>query len=379
MTLPAPMVRAMESGHALLRWWWAQMAGLAWSALARLFPSLTTRLQIYPTDSEWQLWQVRGTQRTPLANESLASPETEGECRERLRVWSARPAMMGLRTEQVMILDLKLPKAAEKALHTAMPLRLLRELPLQLDQFLIDWQVIEKDRAAQQLTVRTWVVRRTDVQRELARAERWGLRIVQVGVDERQGLIARNFLKAHIQRTRVSAWQRDRRLAACAAAIATAILGLTMGQWLLERHQIRLVAAPLHAQSLAIQNLAQEARAAWSPAATLHTVMANPDATDALVALTQAVPATAWIYDASIEARLASPVHLKLIGIAAKASALVQMLESTPQFKAVTLANALPMGGTNDREQFQIMADWQPLSAPAAAEVPAARVARVAP
>ena len=155
---------------------------------------------------------------------------------------------------------------------------------------------------------------------------------------------------------------------------------MTLGQWLLERHRVRLVAAPLHAQSLAIQQVAQQAHTAWGPAATLHAVMTTADATDALVALTQAIPVTAWVYDASIEAHVASPVHLKLIGMAPKASALVQVLEGTPQYQAVTLANALPMGGANEREQFQIVADWQPQRIPPAAapEVPVPVPARIA-
>lgn len=354
---------------ALLQWWREQLVELGLAVLARTIPRLATRIQVFPNAAEWQIWLVRGTRRQPLT--TIAAPPTplNEEQQRALQPIAKAPALIGVAPSSLMTLDCRLPAAAERALHSAIPLYLQRELPLPLEQFHVQWRLIARDRLTRQITVRIWIIRARDAQLYLDAVRGFGLRAVQLGIDQGNGHIAHNFMRAQGSEVRAQEQLPTRRLAMAAGALLMAIVLLTAGQWSYERVRVGRVQRALHARALIVRAQSEQLVHAWQPALAIREVMADVDAADTLLALTQAIPTSAWVYDANIEALTHAPAHIKIMGFAPQANGLTQTLEALSGFRAVTLVNSLPSSvgssGNASGERFQIAADWAPVeSAP---------------
>lgn len=353
MSVKGVAVGVWDEVLAVLRWWHGQLSDVARVSMARLLPRFSTRLQLLPGEDAWSAWVLEGNERRALSALPMESSEA---CAKALKGLFAAPVTIGLDERQLLILERALPSAAARSLHTAVPLLLMRELPLSADRFVADWQIIARDRLKQQLTVRIWIARSADVQRYRSMASDCGLRVRQIGVSEADGRIHHSFLRTESSKVHYQSRVAARALAAAAIVLALAIPSLVAGQWLYERARVNRIERDLRPRAQAVQSKLELLAESWKPAAELQAIMNRADACDVIAALTRAIPPNAWVFDANMEARASGAAHIKIMGFAPSASGLAQVVTAANGFRSVTLINSLT--DTANRERFQIAADW---------------------
>jgi hypothetical protein len=341
----------------LWTWWAHQLHELFLSLVALVLPRAATQLLLFAGAYEWSIWVQRGTKRDLLGTIPKPNDPEDSDWMRLTASHADRRITVGLASERVLQFDLSLPIAAGPDLDSAMPLLLQREIPLRLDRMCVDWSVVARQHSAARIVVRVWAARSSEVQEIVALANAARLRIAQIGIAQSGGKVRRRFRMAVAELERRPLTRPVRGLTTSALILVTGLVLVVAAQDVYERVVVSRAFRAEHSQAVTLRRAAAQLKGDVMPALALARVMSTPDAADALLALSKAVPPDAWVYDAQI--RIEGPVaHIQIMGSAPTGVGLEQAIERVPGFHGVALVNSFPEGIPSIRERFQIMADW---------------------
>jgi hypothetical protein len=332
--------RWQASLGAFSAWWFQELREAGEALLVRLAPRLVTRTLVMLGPQGGNLWLVRGAERECLTSFTCdtagAWPDTLQPPAAAETVRNTR-AIFALAPDYVLTHKLTLPAAVERDLEQVIGLQLERECPMPLDRVYVDRRAGRRVRNAQKIDVDVLIVQRDRVERLQELAQKWGLRLVRVGMcSETKGVIG-NFLHTP-EASSLRFTRSDRRLAILAAAFATACVVVTAFHWGYERVKVG------HLESDA------------APARALVGLMRQPDALDALTILTQDIPKDSWIYDLDISAQWPQSPRIKLSGFTPVATMLISELQSSNHFNEIRLVSAISAGLGSAQDRVQLTA-----------------------
>ncbi len=247
---------------------------------------------------------------------------------------------------------------------SAVSLHLHSRLPLPLDRYLAEWRILDRDRAAGRVAVRIWLLRRSDVTREHARAEHLRIRLVRIGVKGERPELACTFPTTDTRQAGAPVNKWAARLAWLAGSLLFANAVATATSWVVERRRTQSVAAPLHRQAETLRGAYSRAIESWQPVSDLQIELYVPDAWEVLETLTQTLPLNAWLTEVQVESQPSKSMHVVMAGIAPQAGGVAQAFSTAPGWSSVSLANSMAVDSGVHRERFQISADWAIARAP---------------
>jgi hypothetical protein len=258
-------------------------------------------------------------------------------------------ATVALAEQDVLQEDLTLPHAVEHQLDQLIGLKLERELPLRLDSVCADHWIVRRLRPERQIVVRVVIAHRKELERLREHLGAWGLRLIRIGIaDEMRVGRVRGSLLPPYGRGRLALGPWDRLLLQAAGSILAAWLLIVLVQWAYERAQVgaQLEKAELSARTA--RRLRAQFEQTGESARALARIAEMPDAADALLALTDAMPNDSWVSSLDVAA-VGDSFQIHLSGFTPVATLLADRLSRTPSFKNVQLTAASSAGlGSGD-------------------------------
>ena len=325
-----------EQCAGLFTWWVRELRDTGEAVLARILPGLASRTVVHLKGSPFDAQPVE------------VLPELQSGTR----------IVLALDPKQVLTFDVTVPSVVERDLRSAMGLYLERELPISTDRVHLDMRVKRRDRTSRTIMAELVLVHRSLVERVCRPLSDAGLRIVRVGV-QRDGEVIGNLLPRRTRLEQLRMTDLDRRLAAAAAVLAAAVAVVIGAQWAFERYQIakelsRVQAAAATARALALR-YERESR----PIADLAELMARPDASDVLTALTKRIPDPSWLYEVEVLPQPGDTMHVKMGGFVPTATVFTDMLAKETEFQDVRLLSASSAGLGSGKDRVQLTARWR--------------------
>jgi general secretion pathway protein L len=347
-----------------LVWWVDELRTTLASLLEVLRIRDATRLTLYIEGERLTLCRVRGPSSQELG---ILTRDAEGRWPMTLPAGDSTrlplpltgsPMTVVLAAGDVLVKELVLPAAAEKRLDQVLAIQAVREFPLAATQLYLDHRVVRRIRATRQIVVHLRAARRAQID-ELSR---WALsvggRLDRVCCRGASGEISGNFLPRASWRAVERFSTLERRLAAGAAFLLLATVGIVGAQWWFERHQV-------NAELVKIRGRAQQVRAMWkdieaqsAPATYLIKLMSVPDAATVVGGLPDSLPMDTWASQIEIRAPSTSAATVNLSAFAPAATKLVDELARSSHFKHVHLIYAASDTFLNRGDRVQLSAEW---------------------
>lgn len=253
----------------------------------------------------------------------------------------------------VLLCHLRVPPVSDWDLAHVVELQLEREAPLPREQLYVDWQVVDK-LPDQSRTVAVAIARRTYLERLCEAIRSWGWQPVAMRCRTNDSELLRfNLLPRPIRRLSFDIGKRERRLTYSTLALCAAYALITGGQWWYERWSLREPLERARSQAASLSRERNALSAGVAPLVSLHELMRTASASDALVAMTSAMPDDTWVYQADIRAG-AGVVTLVMEGYTPAATSLLEMLEQSAPFVAIELVETT--SGDAGLDRFEIKA-----------------------
>jgi hypothetical protein len=371
--------RVQAEVTALLAWWLEELRVCGENLLGRIAPRSLTRTVIALDRAGGDISTVRGKDRQSVLHFTCEAP---GEWPEDLEPFGSPDAIRGTRGvvalsgEFVLVHEIVLPRALEREVDQVIPLQLERELPLPTDRLALDWRISRRSRGEGRITVEVLIVHRALIERVKSLTRAWRIDLMRIGLAREARAIAGDFLRTSRRVSPLRLNATEARLALTAGALAVLWGLLIGGQWVYERVRVGRALDAVNPHALLADRIREELRAAAAPGAALVTLMREPDALDALTALTEAVPADSWAYEVDIGAESPQAAEIKASTFTPTATTLVDLLGRSPQFGAVRSVSATP-AGLFAGDRLKLTARWaNPPAAASAPQVPPGHLAK---
>lgn len=267
-----------------------------------------------------------------------------------------RPIIVGLDAASVFIHRISLPKVLERELSQVIPLRLEQDLPLPLNRVCTSWYA-KTPRGSPDLEVEVLVIHRSLLERVLSLSKAWGASVSRIGLARGEDDVVGDFLTQRPPRLRRSLNMSERRLAMTVGITAALLLSLVAGHWLYERVRVGRALQPIHAEAARADQISGLLDTESTASRSVASLMAQPDALDALAVLTEVTPKDSWIYQLQIEAQPDKGTEAKLSAYTPVATMLLSTYRQSGQFSHVQLITAGSAGlGRGDR--LEMSAAW---------------------
>jgi hypothetical protein len=367
MRMPS-LTSLRTEGVALLRWWIRELRDIGQQLLERTAPRLAKQVVIEFNGNTAEAYTLR---RGSASESATIFREPNGTWSELFPPGEALAGHHGARAtlvlapEDTFSFDLFVPQALRRDLDKVITLHLERELPLARDQFGVDYRIREHLSSTGTIRVQVLVAHRTQLEELRDLAQKWGLRATRIGAPAEGGLIVGDFLRGRFRFGTMTLSPPERRLSAVVSALACTLGALVLGQWTYERIAVHAQLRRVNSQAQLASRLADRLTRESAPARDLLNIERVPDASDALAALTQAVPSYAWVYQLRIEAPSTGAVVIHMEAFAPPSTSLLSDLEDTHRFGTVQLVSATSGVGPSGLDRLKLSA-----SRPAASPVP---------
>lgn len=319
--------------------WWLQEVQESWlELLERLVPQRARRFVI-------ELQNEGGIVRQIGAGVATASQQFQSSSWNELPApstfWNGSAplrarALVALPSSSVLMCRLHLPPGPERDVDRMVELQLIRELPISEDQVYVDWEIGEKH-ADQSRTVSVVIARRADVDRLRDAIHAWGWTVLAIGIQGDGHRPRFNFLPAGGRGLDMTLHKDDWRLVYSASALAILYCVVVAGQWWFERSSLAERLQQARAAVAAVEQRNAELNTRSAPALALRDVMRSSSAAEALVAVSTAVPAEAWIQQMEIRSAAAPQPLIKLEAYAPSAANLIEHMQRNGAFDQVQL------------------------------------------
>jgi general secretion pathway protein L len=343
----------LPSLSAAWRWWSGEIASLVPMSLRQSLANGRGRqVLVLAADGTAELVQQGAGREETLAQIDLDTTRLE-EAREVLaaaRQRSAIGAALRLPAETALSATMALPLAAEANLDQVVAFELDRRTPFKHEEVYHSQRVLQRDVASKRLSVQLTVVPRRVVDEALALAERLGLALDRVEVT---GEPSGNLLPARPQPFSA----RLPSLAFGMLAVLVAILACAAAFIPLE--QAHRAATALGVEVAKSKQLAEESlrlqkeidaeiQESGFLAARKRQV---PSVSEILYAVTHMLPDDTWLSELEVSAG-----EMRVTGYAESASAILGVIDQSPQFANATFRSPVTQDQRAKREQFNIAA-----------------------
>jgi len=339
--------RAASELRAALTWWTEELREMGESVLGRLFPHLITKLLVTFDSDQVGVYECRGGQRQQVGRFALDSVELGARA-------GSKQTILAVPMAQVLVIRLTLPGLLERDLEGVVALQLERDLPIPTEKILIDRRVVARNKATRKMDVEVYVMHRKRVDELLALASGWGLEVFRVGVIASNGELTGNFLRHQDTSELLQLDGRERRLTIAAAGLTLLLGAVIAGQWLYERWTVGRQLSQVHAVAMAADRAEQRLKQDAVITRRMIRLMQQPDALDRVNDLTRLLPADVWLSEIELTAAPFEKNHLKAMGFAPAATAMIETLQAAKQFEAVKLIASTPtgLGAASDRVEL---------------------------
>jgi hypothetical protein len=356
--------RLIAEGGAFGGWWVQELRDIWAACIARLAPNRALQFIVDLQSTRGAIRRVSGTQVIDSV-EFTVGPN--GELPPAEQVWpkgsprGARAAIY-LPPHAVLVCEVALPPVNERELNSVVELQLERKLPLPREALYIDWKVASKagDDSRRVVAVAT---RRSYVEELRSGVRAWGWRLTAVRTSQ-EATHSLNLLPAPTHRLNLQIGKSDVHLLWGAAGLAAMYCATVLGQWLYERTSLDPALSDAKAQLAAIERQRAELASSSAPIAALRRHMHTPSASDAMVAISAAMPPGSWAYQTQIEASAEVPIAIEVEGYSPSAAALVDVLENSARLERVELVQAGGAAIDSNGERFDLKARLLPVDPP---------------
>jgi hypothetical protein len=339
-------------------WWLEELRSIGSGFVDVLSRRRNSRFLVRIGTREAQFFALRGQTLTPRG--SVPIDPTTGHWPETIPIPGipARSRVLAALGPEVALEDrLTLPKGAVGEVDRILQLHLERHFPLVPDAIYSARELMKGPPGTQ--IVRYWVARRdrvTDVEKAL---RRWGLEPERLGPESRAGRIVGNWLPGRPSSGAALLGRWDRRLIQSATALAVLVGVILVGQVAWARFLVGRELSRAERASQSVSATLHRYQQGLAPFQALAALARQPDAADALLALSERVPNDAWIYDAESRATSSGAPTVKLTGFAPSAATLAQRLEESIEFEGVETVGVIPRGGPSGFDRVQLTMHWQ--------------------
>jgi general secretion pathway protein L len=344
----------------MVKWWLGELAELVPEPVRQRFVGQRARLVLLVDAPGDNLLEETGQRSRPLGRIELETPAV-GRARHVLAAVprAARNGATGLvlryPASRALRTPVTLPLAADRNLAEVVGFEFERLVPFSRSDVYYAYRVTARDRQAQQLRLELFVLPRSDVAMLSQTIDSLGMRVTGLEVAEPGG-DARVTPVPLSDHDAGSARQTGRGI----------VMGLSVAAALLA---LICVAIPFWQASGAIASLrAQmgEARRQAETAATLQKQIeakrqeeqflsdrkrAMPTVTELLATLTQMIPDDAYLTELSVNGD-----HVRLVGAASSATALLTLIAQSPAFRGAAFQSPIVQDPRLNRERFDITA-----------------------
>jgi hypothetical protein len=356
------LIARIGAARELFGWWRGEVRDLAQAALRQLPSRKTPELVLRVSATSMSVERHKGAQNevigtVPMGDDGSWPAELLGLAPE-LRGARAAIALPG---EELHTCEFELPLAAERHLSAVLRLQLERNLPMPLDQLLMDRQIAARDRKRDLLRVRVVIAHRDRVEALRERVTGWGLTPVSAGVIAADGTPEFNLLKRRRDPIRWLPTPLDLRLLKAAAAAAAVLIVLVGVQWTRERFAVNERIAELRAQAQKIAAARAEVSARAEPLLALQSIVASTEAPELLSKLSTAGPASAWFSHVDLTTPVGAPATLKLTGSVTSQEEVIAALNATPGIRNLKSTSAFN-GEILARERLELTAEFAPVA-----------------
>lgn len=358
-----PTVR--QQGRRFLRWWRDELVALLPQGLRRQLQQSEQQLVVDFSEQGVVITECRrghaGVVLTLTAGSTDELSVDEQQRLSGLLQHSANSVVLRLPSEQVLSLSFSLPLEAHKNLHEVLGYELGRHAPFKVEQVYYDYSVLEQRGDEQKIWLSVVVVPRNQVEPMLTTLRAWGLSpdIITVNEPSPDGTVSCSISRLNL----LPAAEREREksplnLAARVLMLSALLLVATLVAYPLLLQEMRIAelqdrVAALRSEAANVQTMQQELeRAATESAFVTERKQQLPEVLDVLNILTQVLPDDTWLERFEMKAR-----RIRIQGLSADASSLIELLENTYLLHDVTFDSPVVRDPRVERFRFQIVAE----------------------
>ncbi len=362
LILPLPMVEHLRGG---LRWWREELVSLLPRKLRQRLQFREHQLVVHFSDDAVQLTDCRHGQAESVAD---ITPDAEGvlrrEDQEQLLVLRRRggdQVVISLAQEQVLALSFPLPMEAEKNLDEVLGYELGRHAPFKIEQVYYGYTVQERRSDERKIWVSVTVVPRKQVEPLLLMVRSWGFVPVAVTAAEMandQGspcsFGSQNLLPIDERGEDVGRINLTVKLLLLMSLLLTAALAA----YPFVLQEMRIVdlqqqVAVVKREAVSVQSMQQDMERVASEAAYVDEKKRQyPEVLDVLNALSRLLPDDTWLERFEMKGG-----RIRIQGMSADASSLIELLENSPLLQGVTFDSPIVKEPRIDRFRFQVVAE----------------------
>lgn len=352
--------------RTFLRWWQEELVSLL---PARLRRQLQYREHQLVCSFSSSTVQIVDCHRGAVQRSVELTPDEQGrlsaEQHEQLAGVSCQggeQVAIRLPQEQVLSLSFSLPREAESNLDEVLGYELGRHAPFKIEQVYYGYTILERHNGERKIWLAVSVVPRKQVEPLLAQVREWGLRPVAVTADDaRAGEAASpcarggvNLLPQHERGSARGSVNRAVKLLLLLALLLTsALAGYPLVLQVLHIDELQRQVAIVKRDAVSVQSMQQEMESMAAEAAFVDDRKHQyPEVLDILDTLTRLLPDDTWLERFEMKGE-----RIRIQGMSADASQLIELLENSPLMQKVSFDSPIVKDQRIDRFRFQIVAE----------------------
>lgn len=356
---------ALQSGRSFLRWWRDELVSILPKVLRRQLQYSDHQLVIGFTCDGVEVTDCKHGQPettihlTPDEKGALVHEESVQLLKLKKRV--GNNVVIRIDNDHALSLSFPLPLEAEKNLHEVVGYELGRHAPFKIEQVYFDYTVTERDRSEKKLWLSVTVVPRKQLEPQISMLRSWGVipTSITVGVPQEGDvgqcqLASINLLpltergNTHVTVNRVAKLM----MGSAFILMVTAVMYPFIRQ---ERElaELRAHVEAVKSEAVNVQSMKQELERAAEEAAYVEEKKRQyPEVLDVLNALTMLLPDDTWLEHFEMKEE-----RIRMRGLSADASSLIELLENSPLLQKVSFDSTIVKDPRVERFRFQIVAE----------------------
>lgn len=347
------------------RWWRDELVALLPEKLRQQLQYGEHKLVVSFPDNGVE---VADCQHDQVESRLRVFPDTEGTLKQddsaklaRMRKrWGANVAVM-LPSDHVLSLSFPLPLEAEKNLHEVVGYELGRHIPFKIEQIYFDYVVSERRKNEKKVWLSMMVVPKKQVDPLLEKVRSWGfipdaLTVRLEGNVKRENckLAEFNLLpRAQQVGARGSMNTLSKLMAISAVLLAMVVAGYPLMMQEMRIRDLRSQEEAVKRDAAGVLSMKQQLeKAAEESTFVEEKKQKYPEVLDVLNALTTLLPDDTWLEQFELKDN-----RIRLLGLSADASSLIERLENSPLLQKVAFDSPIVKDSRLGRFRFQIVAE----------------------
>ncbi len=293
------------------------------------------------------------------------TPDGQGELNavqqaqlDQLRSQGGEQVVIRLPQEQVLALSFPLPLEAESNLDEVLGYELGRHAPFKIEQVYYDYTIKQRGGDERKLWVSVAVVPRNQVETLLSQVRGWGLlpaAVTVAGLEPSPCALGEQNLLPKSERiaggSSVNLLQKLLLLSALLLLLALAGFPLLMQQ--LRITELQRQVDVVREDAAGVQSMQREMESLAAEATFVDEKKRQyPEVLDVIANLTQLLPDDTWLERFEMKGE-----RIRIQGMSADASLLIELLENSPLLQKVSFDSPIVKDSRTDRFRFQIVAE----------------------